>query len=349
MKSPDTPENETERQAALDRLNLVDTALEERFERVTRLASRLLGVPISAISLIDGDRQWFKSLQGWECSQTSRDISFCGHAILGDGPFIIEDATKDERFADNPGVTGDPHIRFYAGCPVKSPDGFVVGTLCVIDKEPRKLSDTELEDLKDLAAMVEVELRSRSMLVAQMRMTEELRDAKRAVLVDPLTRLWNRSGGEEFLARQHQHAVERGEQFCIAMLDIDYFKKINDTYGHDAGDEVLRIVAKRLLKAIGDSDFVCRNGGEEFLMILGGSNPQAAEELAERVRLEVADEPVAVDGQSIPVTISIGLAFFDPAGQVDYKTVIKQADRCLYEAKGGGRNRVVAHLQARDS
>jgi diguanylate cyclase (GGDEF)-like protein len=345
VKAPEFPANEAQRQQSLESLNLLETAIEERFERVTRLASRLIGVPIAAITMIDGGRQWFKSIQGLAETETSREVSFCGHTILGDDPFVVEDATKDERFADNPLVTGDPSIRFYAGCPVHAPDGQKIGALCVIDREPRTLTPSQMEDLKDLAAMVDVEIKSKQLAVAQMRMNEELAAAKRAVLVDPLTRLWNRVGGEEFLARQHQVAVENREKFCIAMLDIDFFKKINDTYGHSVGDEVLREVAKRILRSIRNEDFACRMGGEEFLLVIADPVTTDALKVAQKVREAVRGEPVESEGHSIRVTLSMGLAYFDPATLVSPAEVIRLADAGLYRAKETGRDRIISHIE----
>lgn len=345
MKAPEIPPNEAERQQSLDRLNLVDTAIEERFERVTRLASRLIGVPIAAITLVDGGRQWFKSITGLATSETPREISFCGHTILGDQPFVVEDASKDDRFHDNPLVAGDPNIRFYAGMPVHAPDGQRIGALCVIDRKPRQLTESQMEDLKDLAAMVEVEIKSSQLAVAQVLMNEELAQARRAVLVDPLTRLWNRAGGEEFLGRQHRVAVQKGEKFCIGMLDIDHFKQINDTYGHSVGDEVLREVARRILHSIRSNDFACRMGGEEFLLVIFDPLATDALSIANRVRDNVRTAPIHAQGHSVKVTLSIGLAYFDPAGLVTPQEVIQLADESLYRAKNSGRDRIVSHLE----
>lgn len=345
MRKPDLPPDEAERQQSLESLNLLDTAIEERFERVTRLASRLIGTPIAAISLIDGDRQWFKSVQGLNSSETSRDVSFCAHAILDGQPLVVEDATKDERFHDNPLVSGDPSIRFYAGMPVHAPDGARIGALCVIDREPRQLTPSQLEDLKDLAAMVEVEIRSKQLAVAHIRMNEELTQARRAVLVDPLTRLWNRAGGDEFLKRQHQLAAQRGEKFCIGMVDIDHFKKINDTHGHAVGDEVLREVARRILRSIREEDFACRVGGEEFLLVVADPLATEALQIAQRIREVVRATPVEAQGRSVPVTLSIGLAYFDPAALVTTELVIERADESLYRAKESGRDRIVSYFE----
>lgn len=345
MQVAPLPPDEAERNSSLKALKILETPLEERFERVTRLASRLLDVPITAISFLDGNRQWFKSIQGLNVDETPRDISFCGHAVMGEGIFIVEDASKDERFHDNPLVVDAPGIRFYAGQPLKSADGKIIGTLCVIDKRPRRLTPNQIEDLKDLAAMVEIEIKSKQLAVAQILMNEELNEARKAVLVDPLTRLWNRAGGEEFLARQHQLAIQKNEKFCIAMIDIDHFKKVNDRHGHPAGDEVLRQVARRILKTIRSEDFACRMGGEEFLLMI--NDPMATDALlvAQQVRDAIRATPVVVEGKEIPVTISMGLAYFDPAGSVSCEEVIKLADACLYRAKQTGRDRIISHIE----
>lgn len=158
MRAPNIPTWESERIEALLKLEVLDTDPEERFDRITRLLSRLLNVPIALVSLIDKDRQWFKSNVGLDASETERDISFCGHAILNDETFVIEDASQDPRFHDNPLVTGYPNIRFYAGRPIKTNSGYRVGTLCAIDHTPRRLSADELSAMDDLAKIVENEL-----------------------------------------------------------------------------------------------------------------------------------------------------------------------------------------------
>jgi GAF domain-containing protein len=160
MQKPENPINESERLAGLRQLEILDTEPEERFDRVTKLARSVFNVPIALVSLVDKDRQWFKSSCGLDASETPRDISFCGHAILGKGIFLIPDALEDSRFKDNPLVTGKPYIRFYAGIPLHLPGGLAVGTLCIIDTEPRNFSEKELDHLQDLALVVEQELLS---------------------------------------------------------------------------------------------------------------------------------------------------------------------------------------------
>jgi PAS domain S-box-containing protein len=157
---PDIPPNEVSRLAALHGLKILDTPPEERFDRLTRLARQLVGVPIAVVSLVDTNRQWFKSCQGLDATETPRSISFCGHAILEDQMLVISDALLDARFVDNPLVCGAPHIRFYAGQPLKAADGSRLGTLCVIDSRPHLLTQAERDGLRDLALLVENELNS---------------------------------------------------------------------------------------------------------------------------------------------------------------------------------------------
>lgn len=144
--------------AALSRLNVLDTPADERFDRITRTVQRLFKVPIATITLVDHNRQWFKSGLGLSVCETPRSVSFCGHAILNEGIFIIPDAHVDPRFADNPLVTGAPHVRFYAGMPLHEAGGARVGTLCLIDHVPRTLSADDIAAMQDLAMWAETEL-----------------------------------------------------------------------------------------------------------------------------------------------------------------------------------------------
>ena len=157
IKAP-LPRNERQRIDALRRLSILDTPPEERFDRLTRLAQRLFDVPIALVSLVDTDRQWFKSCQGLGGRETSRETAFCAHAILAPEPLVVPDALQDSRFADNPLVTAEPYVRFYAGQPLSAPDGSRVGTFCIIDHRPRELNESDLRTLRDLALMAEEEL-----------------------------------------------------------------------------------------------------------------------------------------------------------------------------------------------
>src|ERR1043166_2605525 len=165
------PANEKQRLKVLWQYEVLDSIPEEVFDDLTELAARICEAPIALITLVDEDRQWFKSKVGVTINETSRDISFCGHAIEQSDLFIVPDATLDKRFAKNPLVTSDPKIRFYAGAPLITPDGHALGTLCVIDKVPRELRPDQKQALRVLArhVMTQLELRRHSRELAVVR------------------------------------------------------------------------------------------------------------------------------------------------------------------------------------
>ena len=173
MLTPALPPNESERLQALRATGLLDSQPEERFDRLTRLAQQCLGVPVALVSLVDENRQWFKSRQGLEACETGRDVSFCGHAIAQDDAdmLVVPDATLDARFADNPLVTGPPHVIFYAGAVLRDAQGYAVGTLCVIDHRPRPFDDAQRRLLRDLADCVQDEIRHQLAWQAQTELT----------------------------------------------------------------------------------------------------------------------------------------------------------------------------------
>jgi GAF domain-containing protein len=153
MKAP-IPENEAERLAALREYRILDSEAEKSYDDITALAAYLCDVPIAMISLVDESRQWFKSKLGVNQSETPRDVAFCAHAILQSEPLIVRDAHKDTRFADSALVTRAPHIRFYAGFPLASPEGFALGTLCAIDRKPRQLTPKQKRAMQALSRQV---------------------------------------------------------------------------------------------------------------------------------------------------------------------------------------------------
>lgn len=162
MKRPPLPPNEEARLREFKRLKILDTAAEKLFDDIARIASVIAGTPIALLSLVDGTRQWFKAKVGLDVDETPRDVAFCAWAILGDEIFEINDASKDERFADNPLVVSSPAIRFYAGAPLKMSSGEGIGTVCVIDSEPRELDETQKEALRALSRIAAALMESRA-------------------------------------------------------------------------------------------------------------------------------------------------------------------------------------------
>jgi diguanylate cyclase (GGDEF)-like protein len=339
MLTPALSQNEPQRLASLQELGVLYTPSEERYDRITRLASRLLGTPMALVSLVDDRVQWFKSAHGIDATETPREVSFCGHAILGEETFVVEDATTDARFADNPLVTGAPDIRFYAGHPVHAADGMAVGTLCIIDREPRAFGESDRETLRDLAALVEAELQREQLSDSQRKWISERDELVKKASIDNLTRAWNRGAIMDLLDVEIARA-ERGTPLSVAMVDVDKFKLVNDVHGHQSGDAVLAEVAARIRASLRDFDVVGRYGGEEFLIVLGNCPNDVAATVCERVRAKVAASPIAgSDGAAIPVTVSLGVAHY--GGQLmSGEALIGVADKALYVAKESGRNRV---------
>ncbi len=318
MSTAPIPLNEVERIIDLRALEILDTPPEERFDRITRIAQRLFDVPIALVSLVDEDRQWFKSRLGLDAAETPRELSFCAHAILDDGILLVPDAHSDERFRDNPLVTGDPRIRFYAGAPIDSPSGNKMGTLCVIDRKPRELSAEDLATLRDLADMIEKEVAAIQLATS-----------------DTLTHLRNRRGFM-LVARQVLNFAKRaGKPACLVFVDLDGMKQINDQLGHDEGDRALIHTANLLSSSFRDSDITARLAGDEFCVLFSGSSALEARQAVDRLMAAVEEH----NRESSPaISLSIGLADWDPESDETLDELMKRADREMYvhkRSKGG--------------
>ncbi len=336
---------ERQRVASLKTLNLLDSPIEERFERITRLVCRTMDVPIALFNLIDVDRQHYKSTQGVPGGiDADKETSFCTHALHVDKIIHVANTHKDERFFDNPFVTGKyMDIGFYAGCPVRSPDGMPIGTLCAIDRKPRDVSEDQLSALCDLAAIIETELKLSNISDAQATLLEELDKANQLAMVDPLTRLWNRRGIFELLEREWAESIRQENPLTLAVCDIDFFKKINDTAGHAMGDAVLQESAKRLLQGVRGEDAVGRIGDEEFLVLLTNCAIDKAGQTLERLRNSFEAAPLQTQEGPYSITMSYGFISAVPSKTDTFDEWLKHADQALYQAKNDGRNRVVQY------
>lgn len=333
--------NEEQRLNSLRALGLLDTPLDVRFERITRMVKIVMGVPIAIFNLIDSDRQYYKSVQGLDAIEAPKPPAFCTHAILEERMLYVPDARLDNRFASNPFVTGERlDIVFYAGCPIRCPDGYPIGTLCAIDTKTHEMTMEKLQTLRDLADMIETELRITDLSNSQSQLILELDSAKRLAMIDPLTRLWNRGGIETLLSKEMTEASRYGRPLTLAMCDIDYFKKINDNYGHPVGDAVLKAVAKTLIDSLRTEDIVGRVGGEEFLIVLTDAQPESVFNTLERLRETIEQLKIEHEGNVYSVTMSFGVLTDIPESQDDMAKFVKHADEALYKAKEAGRNRV---------
>ncbi|HTY03447.1 MAG TPA: sensor domain-containing diguanylate cyclase [Rhodocyclaceae bacterium] len=335
------PANEDQRIESLRRMLLLATPDEEAFDRVTRMARRVFGVPIALVSLVDANRQWFKSCYGLPVRETGRDVSFCGHAIMGDELFVIPDATQDERFADNPLVVGGPRVIFYAGRPLKNSEGYRVGTLCVIDHAPRDLSDDELDALDDLGHWVEQVFLTRDLSESQLTILRELDEVRRSAMLDPMLNIWHRGAATELITKEVDRLFRNEGKLAIMMIDVDNFKEINDSYGHPVADQVLIQFVHRIQSALRSYDMLGRYGGDEFVVAMPNITSDDAATRAQTILNSIQFAPVTVGDAAIPVSASIGLAATTWANFTsDAKAMIDLADQALLRAKRNGRGRI---------
>jgi len=315
MRAPARPINEAQRLDTLRSLNVLDSAPEERFDRLTRLAKRLFGVPIALVSLVDANRQWFKSCVGLDATETSRDISFCGHAILEDDILVVPNALTDERFHDNPMVTGEPNIRFYAGCPLTVVNGSKLGTLCLIDVNPRQMSEDDLVLLRDLARMAEQEL-----------------SAVQLATTDELTKLSNRRGFET-LANHTLTVCERMKRAAtVLFFDLNGFKAVNDTFGHAEGDRALVTFSEVLIHCMRHSDVVGRLGGDEFVVLLTSATAAETQAILSRMQEELTRKNQE-GKRGYDIRFSVGMVEFDLETHKDIHGVLAAADSAMYRDK----------------
>ncbi len=340
------PDNDAERSAEIERLGLMYSPAEDRFDRITRLAKTHFGVPIVLISIVYEDVQWFKSAQGLAACETGRDVSFCGHAILQDGPFIVENPLDDDRFRDNPLVLGEPKVRFYAGIPLRSPTGIMLGTLCLIDHKSRPFHDEQIAELRDFAALVEAEFYYRLLSAEQNVLIQENDSLKRKAMLDGLTGLWNKPAIEELMRREVALCHREQKPFSVLVIDVDHFKRINDTYGHPVGDDCLKQVSQKIKSILRVSDVVGRLGGDEFLVLLPSANEKDGKTVADRLIRRMGEAPMQIGEYRVFVTLSIGVAAVSLTGSgTTADMLLERADKTLYEAKNRGRNCSVAAFE----
>ena len=475
---------EQQRLQEVQAVHILDTEAETIFDEAVLLASAICGTPVSLITILDEQRQWFKARIGIDFTETPREQAFCAHAIQQDGLFVVHDAHNDLRFRSNPLVTGSPHIRFYAGIPLVTTQAHALGTLCVIDAKPRELTQEQKTALTILGRQVatQIELRKKvdvlhqtlvekgfleneisssnalfhafldncpmvgyvkeedgrmvyynrpfaeqfqitrqewlgkddfeiwppefaagfraedvtALAAGKLLVVEEsspgpdgktlhwrsykfpfVNDAGKRYLAgmslditsekdaeeqlklshdqlhlanerlrelsvtDSLTGLCNRRGFDERIRQEFTMATRFGYNFSVILVDVDHFKSLNDTFGHESGDEVLRQIAQVLGRCGRASDLICRHGGEEFAFLLPHTNLKQAVLLADRARRLI--EEAAWDRRKI--TISGGVSS-NVQGIGDPQSMVHMADLALYEAKALGRNRIVAYEPA---
>ncbi len=349
------PEAEHRRLEAVRSTGLLDTKPEQAYDDLVQLAACICQVPISLVTLVDEHRLWLKAKVGVPISEVPRNFSFCSYTIQHDDLFVIPDTLQDPRYATNISVTGAPSIRFYAGYPLSNSNGEKLGSLCVVDCVPRELNSDQQTAMQVLGrqVMVQMELKQRlealHITLQQKHLAEvALQSSQRMLesantqllqqsLTDPLTRLDNRRAFEIALDREFHRSRRSKAPLSLLMLDIDFFKSFNDTYGHVQGDEVLRRIGSLIHACSRESDITARYGGEEFVIILPDTTGEQALHLAARLGTAISTDVWNLR----QITASIGIATLD-ADMLTHYTLVNAADQALYRAKNSGKNCVCA-------
>ncbi|UTW45718.1 sensor domain-containing diguanylate cyclase [bacterium SCSIO 12696] len=339
------PENEEARIKALAEYQLLDTLPEQEYDDIVQVAAQVCKTSMSTVVLVDKKRNWLKAKYGTDQDSVPREMGICTHVILQRDMMVVNDTHKHPVFKDLEVVTKAPHIRFYAGVPIFNPQQHALGTLCVLDHQPKALTQAQQDSLKALSRFVGSLFDMRRSLVKQefenkllqkyhSDITQVNNELKALSLSDELTGLRNRRAFNQELKREFASHKRYSTPLSLLLLDLDNFKQVNDNYGHQAGDKALEIVANLMLPVFRDSDLLARYGGEEFAVLLPNTNLADAQKAAERIRRAIANNHCCPQ----KLTVSIGAASADEFD--DAARLIKQADEALYRAKQQGRNRV---------
>ncbi|QHG14679.1 sensor domain-containing diguanylate cyclase [Nostoc sp. ATCC 53789] len=331
VKTPVAPlyKNEAERLKALTDYNILDTLPEQAFDDLTAIAAYVCKTPIALISLVDADRQWFKSNIGLKVRETPRESAFCSHAILQpENILVVPNAIKDARFANNPLVKSNSKIRFYAGVPLVTPNGFPIGTLCVMDTVPRQLSYQQLDALRRLTRQA----------IAQMELIQEIRNRKQSEiegrqlsLTDDLTGLHNRRGFF-VMAEQELKIAHRMRLLCwVIFIDLDGLKQINDTLGHDMGDALIVDAGQLLKQSFRNSDIVARLGGDEFIVFIS-SYFKDADSIQAYLQVNIANFNQE-QNRSYELSMSMGIERYSPGSNMSLEQLIARSDELMYAHK----------------
>jgi len=322
------PPNEDERLEALRLSCLLDTPPEQIFDDLTALAATLFDVPTVLISLVDRNRQFFKSAVGVAVRETSRDFSFCAHALLSESAFVVPDTCLDERFRDNPVVTGEPEIRFYAGATLVTKEGHRLGTFCIMDRKPRSVTPAQIVELQRFAALT-------SGLIEQRALQRKLRDDQERFALDPLTGLHNRASLLEQLQWRVDRQASHRHSFGLLFVDLDGFKRVNDSLRHRRGDLLLVEIGRRLEHTVRSApgSLVARLGGDEFVVLV--DEAEAAEDvLTVAYLLEyLLSAPIHCDGHEVFISASVGCVFGGSTPYTRAEQVLEDADLAMYRAK----------------
>ncbi|MDA0790433.1 MAG: GAF domain-containing protein [Proteobacteria bacterium] len=306
MREPETPANERERQETLDATALLYSPAEERFDRITRLTARHFDVPMTLVSLVDQDRQWFKSSQGLLTSETPREISFCGHAIARNGLLVIEDTLTDPDFSDNPLVLRMPQIRFYAGRPLLH-RGMAMGTLCILDNKPRRFSEADRDSLNTLAACIESEFQLSSLSHHQQQLLAGTPKHDRQKMIDPITQTWNDAALSVLLHREVAHAASMNLPYALLTFRFRIADADFSELDEQEGARLVRQVTQDIRASLRPTDLIARTGLSALVVFAPDCDGEMSEILGNRVLSRILNRRYSADNQDIVMAINAGI------------------------------------------
>ncbi|WP_312319021.1 sensor domain-containing diguanylate cyclase [Atlantibacter hermannii] len=315
MIFPDKPPNETERLKSLYLIDLLDKNNDERFDRLTRLMKLTFHVPISALNLLDRERQWVLSGAGIDIRETPRNTSFCAHAILAEGVFVVKDALKDKRFRDNPYVKDKPHVRFYAGYPVRLPDGMIAGTLCIVDHVPRDFSMDDANALIDFAAIVEDEF----LIISK-------------AMSDNVTDLMNKQSFLKLGQSRFEKFTKYGLPFSLIYFEIDNIKSIRDVLGDREADIVLKNFSAYIKSTLKKHDIGAYLGQGNFAVLIEHDTANADEQYLFNLQCFM-DDINKKSTKAYHINYGYGMTNYDPADHRSLLMMLESASRTTYAEK----------------
>ena len=346
--SPERDAEDRRRWASIEACRILDTPPERAFDDLVQIAAEICAAPVAAISFVAERRQWFKAVHGLEFNETPIEQAICRHVVRGTDIFQVEDAVCHPQTVGNPLVMPPAGLRFYAGAPVKAPDGVTVGTICIADYAPRPggLTAAQRRTLEALARHVETLLSLRGALRERdqhLAVRQELSSAlAESFCLDRLTALPNRTLFQTQLEAAIGESRARGTRAAMLLIDLDQFTQINDWLGQDAGDEVLRDFAARLRRVVRGADFAARLGSDEFGVILRDVRDDLALDDTLRTLADRLRGVVEVKRQPVEHQLSIGIALY-PDHAADAGELAQHCDLALREAKARGGKSVMFH------
>lgn len=332
MKPAESTLNEKQRQEVLDSLATVYSPAEKRFDDITRMARQVFDVPVALVSLVSKDKQWFKSTQGLAAAETPRKVSFCGHAIHQSDVFIVEDASQHDWFADNPLVTNDPYVRFYAGHPLDI-KGQRVGTLCLLDSKPRKFTEGQINKLKILAESVEEQLALAVLSPGQQALLRSLGESQREQLVDPATQMWNRQGIERVMLEEFRIAGAENRALVLVTLEIEGFDALQKQAGEQAVSSARIALARRLRDAVASSDALGLYNEKTFMVLFAYESDENRADRARALLAAINETSVdAVQQERVLYARAAAMTAYSPAN-LSVVNLLSQTDKALTQVR----------------